>query len=447
MGIASLLNSSINIISSISSLGIETSGVKHISSNYIEDDIASVSKHIRIIKKISLYTGLFGTLLAILSSSWLSKLTFGNTDYTFSFIFLSITLLFKQLSAGELVILQGLRKYKFLAKTNFYGNLVGLLVAIPLYYYYKINAIVPVIILASVSSMLVTFYYTYKLKISYIEIKKTDLINEGKSIIKLGLALTLTSLLSLISSYIIQIYLSKIGSIEIVGFYNAGFTLLNTYVGIVFVAMSKDYFPKLSAISNNNFKVNNAVNEQSLLGILIITPIIIVFLSFSDFFIKLLFSKDFIIITLMVKIGIVGMLFRVVSFSLGYVILAKADTKLFIKTAIGFNFLYLLLNFLGYYFYGLLGIGIAFVVHYFLHFLILTIISYKRYNFSFDNEFNKIYFFCMLLCFTTYILYIIENDIVKLICSIVLILVSSIYSLKIINRKVDLISLIKKLKK
>ena len=34
----------------------------------------------------------------------------------------------------------------------------------------------------------------------------------------------------------------------------------------------------------------------------------------------------------MVSIGMLGMFFRIVSFSIGYIILAKADSKLFIKT-------------------------------------------------------------------------------------------------------------------
>ncbi|MBC7747451.1 MAG: oligosaccharide flippase family protein, partial [Methylotenera sp.] len=136
IGIAALLNSTINIISGITGLGIETSAVKHISGGYQNDDLNSVSTKITIVKKIALFTGICGALLTIVLSSWLSQLTFGDSSHTFSFIFLSITLLLKQLSTGELVVLQGLRKMKLLAKANFYGNLFGLLFSIPLYYYY-----------------------------------------------------------------------------------------------------------------------------------------------------------------------------------------------------------------------------------------------------------------------------------------------------------------------
>ena len=110
MGIAALLNSSINIISGITGLGIETSAVKHISGSYKNDDLNSVSTIVTIVKKLALLTGFLGAVVTILLSSLLSQITFGNTEHTFSFIFLSITLLFKQLSTGELIVLQGLRK-------------------------------------------------------------------------------------------------------------------------------------------------------------------------------------------------------------------------------------------------------------------------------------------------------------------------------------------------
>jgi PST family polysaccharide transporter len=58
--------------------------------------------------------------------------------------------------------------------------------------------------------------------------------------------------LTLLSTYLIQIYVGKIGGLEEVGF--AGFTLLNSYVGIIFTVMSTDYFPRLSS-SDDNVKV------------------------------------------------------------------------------------------------------------------------------------------------------------------------------------------------
>lgn len=439
MGIAALLNSTINIISGITGLGIETSAVKNISASYKNDDLNSVSTNVAIVKKLALLTGISGALLAIFLSPWLSQITFGNSEHVFSFVFLSITLLFKQLSTGQLVALQGLRKMKFLAKANFYGNLLGLLFSFPLYYYYRIDAIVPTIIVASLSSLLFSYYYSRKIGIVKVNISNHQLTTEGKNIIRLGIMLTLSGFLTLLSTYLIQIYVGKIGGLEEVGFYNAGFTLLNSYVGIIFTVMATDYFPRLASISDDNQKVRTSVIQQSFISILIITPIIILFLIFIPLIIKILYTPKFISIASMLSFGILGMLFRAVSWSMGYIIIAKGDSKIFIKTAIGFNLLSLVLNGFGYYFYGLEGLGFSFFIYYLIHFLVLKIITKKSYNFYFDADFYKIYLICIAMCIITFLLFsYIEISILKYGLMSVMGLLSFAFVLQQINKKIEL---------
>lgn len=438
MGIAALLNSTLNIISGITGLGIEISAVKHISGNYKNEDLNSISTSVTLVKKLVLLTGIFGTLLTIFLSSWLSQLTFGNSEHTFSFVFLSITLLFKQLSTGELVVLQGIRKMSFLAKANFHGNLFGLLFSIPLYYYYRIDAIVPTIIVASLSSAFFSFYYSKKIGITKTHIANNQLITEGKSIIRLGIMLTFSGFLTLLSTYLIQIYIGKIGGVEEVGFYNAGFTLLNSYVGIIFTVMSTDYFPRLASICNENEKVRTSVIQQSFMSILIITPIIILFLIFIPLIIKILYTPKFMSILPMVCFGIIAMLFKAVSWSMGYIMIAKGDSKIFIKTAIGFNFLSLFLSILGYYFYGLKGVGFGFFVYYLIHLFIVKLITTKRYGFYFDTDFYKTYFICIVMCLTAFFLSYIQNTILKYGLMTILVLVSFVFVFYQMNQKMEL---------
>jgi O-antigen/teichoic acid export membrane protein len=150
----------------------------------------------------------------------------------------------------------------------------------------------------------------------------------------LGVLLTISGLLTLLSTYLIQIYVGKIGGLEEVGFYTAGFTLLNSYVGIIFTVMSTDYFPRLSSISDDNVKVRASVIQQSFISILIITPIVILFLTFITVIVKVIYTPKFISIIPMVCFGILAMLFRAVSWSMGFILIAKGDSKMFILTAV-----------------------------------------------------------------------------------------------------------------
>lgn len=438
MGIIALLNSTLSVINGISGLGIETSAVKTISENYKNEDLKTVSATIKIVKKIVLFTGILGMLLVILFSKVLSIITFGDSSQTYSFVFIAVTVLFKQLSSGQLAVLQGLRQMKLLAKANLYGNLFGLIFSIPLYYFLKIDAIIPTIIIASLSALIFSFYYSNKIKTGKEKIGNEILLSEGKLIVKLGLMLIISSVLTLLSTYLLQIYIGKNGGLEQVGFYNAGFTLLNSYVGIIFTVMSTDYFPKLASINSDNEKVRSSVEQQAFISIIIITPIIVMFLTFISLITQIIYTPKFNAIIPMVCFGILGMLFRAVSWSMGFILIAKGDSQMFVRTAIGFNILFLIMNVSGYYFYGLEGLGFSFCLYFLFHFLGLKIITKKRYNFYFSREFYQSYFICFIICAIAFLLRYIENPILKYSLMTVMILISCGFSLHQINKKMNL---------
>jgi len=443
MGISNLLLTTMELINGLTNLGLERSAVKDISLANTNSNSKSVAKTISILKKLVWLTITIGVILMIALSPWLSEMAFGNKDYTISFIWISIALLFKQLSSSQLAILQGLRKLQYLAKANLLGNFIGLLITLPLYYFFRIDAIVPAIIIATFMSFIFTYYYSQKLDIAPVAISRKEAVSEGKGMINLGVMLSLSSMITLLVAYIIRIYIGssneteELGLID-VGLYSAGFVILNSYVGIIFNAMGTDYFPRLSEIANDIIKLRKTVLEQAIVAILLITPIIVVFLAFAPLIIVILYSNEFSPIVAMVTWGILGMIFKAVSWSMGYMIIAKGDSKVFIKTAIGFNAILLLINIVGYHYGGLEGIGISFFIYYIIHFIAIRIITYYRYDFYFEKGFYKIFTFTVIMCFLAFSITFIPSSILKYSLMSLIIVVSCWYSHKELDKKVGL---------
>ena len=337
--------------------------------------------------------------------------------------------------------MQGLRKLQYLAKANLLGNIIGLLITLPLYYFFRIDAIVPAIIIATFMSFVFTYYYSQKLVIEHVTISRKEAVSEGKGMINLGIMLSLSSMITLLVAYIIRIYIGsaneteELGLID-VGLYSAGFVILNSYVGIIFNAMGTDYFPRLSEIANDIIKLRKTVLEQAIVAILLITPIIVVFLAFAPLIIVILYSNEFSPIVTMVTWGILGMIFKAVSWSMGYMIIAKGDSKVFIKTAIGFNAILLLFNVLGYHYEGLEGIGFSFFIYYIIHYIIIRIITYYRYDFYFEKGFYKIFTFTVILCLAAFSITMISNPIIKYSLMVFVILLSCTYSYRELDKKI-----------
>jgi len=401
IGIIGLFNITLNLISSLTNAGLEMSAVKNISA--AENNPSLLAKEIVVLKRLVWITGILGTSAVAVFSPLLSQLTFGNYDYTLAFVFISGTLLFRQLTNGELVILQGLRKIKLLAKANLIGNLLGLLISVPLYFYFGIDGIVPSLLLSSLVALVVAMQYQTKLSLEPVTLSNKEVFSEGRNMVKLGMSLSVIGLLTAASSYVLQIFISHYGTLGNVGLYNAGFTILNTYVGVIFTAMATDYYPRLSKICNDSESVKKLVTHQATIAVLLITPIIVIFLALAPNLIKILYTKEFLPIVPLVCWGILGMIIKAVSWSMGYILIAKGDSRMFIKTSVFFNSLFLVINILGYYFYGLEGLGITFAFNYGIHFLGLKIITAKRYGFHFDTEFYKLFSICSVICGLTFL--------------------------------------------
>lgn len=435
VGIIGLFNTAISLISGFTNVGIETSGVKAISTSAKEPDL--LTREFSVLKRLAWISGIFGTIVVAFLSPILSRISFGNEDYTFAFVLISLTLLFKQLTTSYLVLLQGLSKIHFLAKANLYGSLLGLLISLPLYYFFKFDGIVPSIIFSSMAAMFITFYFGKKINIGTVKLTNKEVIKEGKHLIIFGFSLSLIGLLTTLSSYLVQVFISNYKGISEVGFYSAAMTILNTYVGIIFTAMATDYYPRLTKICSDNVQVKKLVTEQSVIAVLLLTPIVVCFLVFAPNVIRLLYSKDFLPIVPLICWGILGMVLKAVSWSMGYILIAKGDSKLFIKTSIGFNSVFLITNVLGYYFYGLEGLGITFLTNYIIHFFGLKIITKEKYSFEFTSEFYKLFAFCFSICAITFLTLRIENITFRYILLSVLMLFSIWFSYKELNQRLD----------
>ena len=76
MGLMSLFNSTIKLISDSTNLGIPMSAVREISDAYGNKDETLVSKNVHLVRAWSLLTGIVGMFLCILLSPLLNKWTF-----------------------------------------------------------------------------------------------------------------------------------------------------------------------------------------------------------------------------------------------------------------------------------------------------------------------------------------------------------------------------------
>lgn len=409
-GIYGFLNTIIELFKQFSGLGIETSGVKFISEATDNQSISKYNHTISLLLKLSFALGCFGVLAAICMSPFLSWIVFSDTSKWFVFVFISISVLFNQLVATNNAIFQGSDKLVFLAKSNLYSNSIGLIITLPLFYFFKEDAIIPsIVIISFVNFILSTFYLSKIVKfnnsISFIQSFK-----EGKEMIRFGSLFVLMGFLPLVVNFALQFFINNKDGLHAVGLFNVSIIVLNTYVGFIFTIMATEYYPRLIKSITSNKSISNTVCQQVTTSLLLVTPVVLFFVTFGQSIIKFLFSNKFIEITPMLNWALFGMVFKSISFSIGYIFIAKADSKIFTKTSLFFNCLHFLLLYLGYLLYGFEGLGIAILVYYFLHFVVIFLIAKKRYAINFDPHLIYLIVASLSICTTVLMIKILVKD-------------------------------------
>lgn len=389
MGVAGLLTSTTGLIATVTNFGLGTSAVKNLSEAYGSSDKTRLDKVVAVFKKLLLLTGLLGTVVVFILAPLLSKLTFGNSDFSTAFRLVSITLFFGQVATGQMAILQSMRQLQRMAKANMAGAVIGLLISIPLYYWLGVDGVVPAIIIVALSSVAITYYFTSKIKFEKVEVSNALMRSEGSTMLRLGFVFSMNGLIVMVAAYILTVFISRYGGVDQVGLYNAGFAIVNTYVGMIFTAMATDFFPRLSAVSADNAECGKMVNQQAYVSILIIGPIITVFLVFINAIIILLYSAKFLAISDMIQYVALGILLKTITWAMGFMIIVKGNSKLFFYSELIANSYMLISNILFYKYFGLSGIGISFIMSYMLALIQTYLIIHVKYQFSFDASFYK----------------------------------------------------------
>jgi O-antigen/teichoic acid export membrane protein len=442
MGIAGLLTSATSLIAGLTSMGLGTSAVKNISSAHASGDEQRITSLVSVFRRLVWITGLLGAIITLVLSSWLSTITFGNDNYTLAFICLSITLLFNQLSTGQSVLLQGMRQLQYQAKASMSGALFGLLISVPIYYIWRKDGIVPSIIISSILSLCLEWYYGRKIPLKKVRVDFKTVFFEGKDMLQMGFMVNISMLLTALNSYILRIFLSSHGGVAEVGLYSAGFAIITQYFSLVFTAMGTDYYPRLSGLAHNDEKANELINQQSEVAILILSPILTFFLVFINWAIILVYSTKFIPINGMIHWAALGMYFRALSWAIAFIFLAKGESKIFFWTELIGNSCFLLFNIIGYKIGGLEGMGISFLIGYIIYFIQVYIIAKIKYGFYFKLNFYKIFIIQILMGLLCFISVKMLSVPLVYIATLPMIVFSLLYSLKELDRRMDLRQLV-----
>jgi len=379
VGLFGLFNQALEMINVATNLGVRNSSVRDISQAVEHRDKSLIARIITVVRRWSLWLGLGGALLTLAISPLLSKFTFGDFDHLWSFAALSVAVLFMALTNGEYAVLQGLSKLKRLARVTVIGTIGGLLISIPLFYFLREDSVLPSIIAYALCVVVAALVLKDK-QYPVAKVTNRETVVMGAGFIKLGVFMTLGSFVAIIASYVFVSWLNTYSGTETVGFYQAGYTLIDKYAGLVFTALGMEFYPRLAKVADSAKRLRVFVSHEINISFMVLTPLLLAFILLRSQLVWLLYSSEFEVIINYISWGVVGTVLRAMSWCMAFVMLAKGDGKIFLLTETLSAVVGLSLNILCYRAWGVDGLGYSYLAWYAIYTLIVAVVYFGIYR-------------------------------------------------------------------
>lgn len=389
VGLIATYQSLSHLIVTITGLGLQSSAVRDIAEVSSKNDLDSISKIAISLRRMSLLTGVLGCITVASCSNLISEITFGSYSYTNEIFLLSFYILFSNIKGGQIALIQGMRRIGDMARLNIISAFVGTVFSVSLYWIFGVKGIVPAIVSMGAVELLTAYYFAQKIQVNRVNISWSESFRISGGMFKLGLAFMWNGLLIALIAYLTRLLIAQELDLVAVGVFSAAFALSGLIVNFVLSAMGADYYPALVSIKDNNDEMCRLVNQQTLVGILLVTPGLAFAISLAPVLVNMFYSPQFSQASDLLIWFSLGCFGRVLSWPLGFVVLAKGYSRVFTVIETGINIIHFTLIYGLLSRFGIEGVSVAFFIMYLIYTMIMLVVIFKLIKFKWSKDVQK----------------------------------------------------------
>lgn len=365
-------------------LSISTGGLNNGITKYVAENAGS-SHEINIYLKTSLWIISILSLLCgftlIFGAGYFSVLILHDVKYRLVMIIFGFSISFYALNNYLVAIINGFKQFKIFVKVNIIGSILSLTFTVILSYFYGIIGA----LIAAVTFQSVIFAFTLYKCYQCDWFKRENFIGKFDKIA--GKKLAHYSLMSLVSAATVpvsQIYvrsfLTEKTSLTEAGIWEGMNRISGMYLMVIGTSLSIYYLPRLAEIKDRkNLRIEILSLYKMLIPLLVIITISIYFC--RDYIVEILFNSDFKSMNDLFLYQLIGDFFKLASWILSFVMVAKSMTLHYVSTEVIFSISFALLAVFFINKNGSVGATIAFAVNYFIYFIAMIFI-FKKLLFS-----------------------------------------------------------------
>ena len=323
IGLVGLYLSITSLVASFAQLGIDQSGVREVAEANGSGDPVRIAHTVKTLRRICWVTGVLGWLLTAFLAWPLSQWAFGTPARMWMVAILGVTVLLGAVSSGQQALLQGMQCIGDIARIQVLATILNTVSAIGVFIWLGEQGVVPVLILIATINFAVSWRFANRIQPVSVTQTWTETLVNTRRLVLLGTAFMTTALVGSIVPLGIRALILRCIGIEANGVYQASIALSGMFGGFVVAAMAMDFYPRLTAAGEDSSKVNQLVNEQTEIGVLIALPGLLATMVFAPWIIIVFYSSKFAIGAELLPWFVLSVFFRVVSYPMIYILMAK----------------------------------------------------------------------------------------------------------------------------
>lgn len=381
VGQMGLYTSIVDLTQAVAGMGVQSSGVRQIAEAVGTGDTDRIARTATALRRTSVALGLIGALLLAALAQPIAHLTFGDDQHLVGVTLLSLAIFFQLIAGGQLALVQGMRNIANLAWINILSGLVATVTTITLVYLLGANGIAPSIVLSAMALLLISWWFSRRIQVGRPTMAARELAEEIAPLMKLGFVFMMSGLLMFGASYTIRLIVLHDDGVAAAGLYQAAWALGGLYAGFILQAMGADFYPRLTAIVSDHDACNRLVNEQTQISLLLAGPGVIATLTLAPLAMWLFYSPEFYPAAAILRWICLGMMLRIVSWPMGFIMLAKGTRAIFFWAEVAAVVVHVGLAWLLVARFGPIGAGVAFFGLYVWHTGLVYVVARRLTDF------------------------------------------------------------------
>lgn len=385
MGIFGAYTQISQVLTTLSGLGISTSGVRQIAAAAAAGDAGGVARTVTTQRRMAWGLGAGGALALALVAPAVSRWTFGTGAHTGALRLLALVVLCTVVSSTQLAVLQGFRRLKELTRAYLFAAVLATVVGIPVVWIRREDGIAPFMMTVAGVIVLVSWFYSRQVQVARVRLAWRETWTESRALFGLGAASMLSGLMAAAVGYLSRLIVLREIGLDAVGHYQAGAMLATYCVSFVLQGLGADFYPRLTAVAGDRRSMGRLLNEQMEVSLLLSGPLVVGSMALTPVLLLALYSAEFAPAVSLLRWLLLGTVMRVASWVLGFMLLAQNNAALFLATEAAGNALMLGLTWVLVRHAGLVGSGIAFFLGYLAYWVMMIMVARRQIAFRFTR--------------------------------------------------------------